>query len=127
MNQFGYTLKSSIVICVNTNIDEPTLDEVQIASETLKLLSDPTRLQILWALLHGEHPVGELAEHIDAQPAAVSQHLGKLRIARLVKVRRDGNKMFYSTDNHHVHALIKQALSHAEHITNGHRDDGNEG
>lgn len=44
------------------------------------------------------------------------QHLAKLRIARLVKVRRDGNKMFYLTDNEHVRKLIEKALSQADHI-----------
>lgn len=104
---------------MDTHIDKKKLNlkQVAIASDMLKLISDPTRLKILWALLHGEHSVGELAEHINAQQAAVSQHLAKLRMGYLVKVRRDGNKMFYSTDNAHVHTLIEQALSHADHIT----------
>jgi len=67
-------------------------------------------------LLHSEHSVGELAEHIDAQPAAVSQHLAKLRIAQLVKVRREGNKMFYLTDNKNVQALIEEVLLQADNI-----------
>lgn len=81
----------------------------------LKLVSDPTRLKILWALLHGEHSVNDLADHVGAQPAAVSQHLAKLRIAGLVKVRREGNKMFYRTHNQHVHNVIEQALLHTKH------------
>lgn len=103
---------------MNTHIDNKQLNlrQVTVAADTLKLLSDPTRLKILWALLHGEHSVGELAEHIQAQPPAVSQHLGKLRIAQLVKVRREGNKMFYLADNDHVRKLIEQALSQADHI-----------
>ncbi|OYX41350.1 hypothetical protein B7Y94_05265 [Candidatus Saccharibacteria bacterium 32-49-12] len=103
---------------MNTHIDYKTLntEQVALAADTLKLLSDPTRLKILWALLHGEHSVSELAEHITAQPAAVSQHLAKLRIAGLVKVRRDGNRMFYLTDNEHVRKMIEEALSQADHI-----------
>ena len=103
---------------MDTHIDYRQLNigQVTVAAEILKLLSDPTRLKILWALLHGEHSVNELANHIDAQPAAVSQHLAKLRIARLVKVRREGNKMYYLTDNRHVRKLIEEALSQADHI-----------
>lgn len=105
---------------MDTHIDiQPSTSEVLAAAEMLKLISDPTRLRILWALLHGEHSVNELAEHIHAQPAGVSQHLAKLRIARLVKVRRQGNKMFYSTNNIHVHKLIERALSHATLVTKG--------
>jgi DNA-binding transcriptional ArsR family regulator len=103
---------------VDTHIDYKTLnlEQVALAADTLKLLSEPTRLKILWALLHGEHSVNQLAEHVTAQPAAVSQHLAKLRIAGLVKVRRDGNKMFYLTDNDHVRRLIGEALSQADHL-----------
>ena len=103
---------------MDTHIDFKTLnvEQVELAADTLKLLSDPTRLKILWALLHGEHSVNELAEHIAARPAAVSQHLAKLRIAHLVKVRRDGNKMHYLTDNEHVRKLIEEALSQADHV-----------
>lgn len=105
---------------MDTHIDKkPSQSEIDIATRMLKLVSDPTRLKLLWALLHGEHSVSGLAEHINAQQAAVSQHLAKLRNEHLVKVRRDGNKMFYSTDNQHVHNVIKQALSHAEHKAKG--------
>lgn len=83
---------------------------------TLKLLADVTRLRILWALLHGEHSVGELASHIGAQPAAVSQHLAKLRLGRLVRVRREGNRKFYAADDVHVRQLAEEALFHADHV-----------
>lgn len=70
-----------------------------LAAERLKLVADPSRLRIIWALLHGEHSVTELAEHIGVQPAAVSQHLAKLRLARLVKTRRQGNFVFYLAED----------------------------
>jgi len=86
------------------------LDSIFEASETLKLISVPTRLKILWALLHGEHSVNGLSEHVGAQPPAVSQHLAKLRIAGLVAVKRVGNKMLYSSSNRYVQNIIEQAL-----------------
>ena len=64
----------------------PSAEQVDLTVGTLKLLADPTRLRILWALLHGEHSVNRLADHVGAQPAAVSQHLAKLRLARLAEV-----------------------------------------
>src|SRR3954465_12562862 len=94
----------------------PTGDQVQQAVDTLKLLADPTRLRILWALLHGEHSVNQLAEHVQARPAAVSQHLAKLRLARLVRTRRDGNRIFYLAENEHVRHLVEEALFHADHV-----------
>lgn len=113
-----------IVICVSTQIDiQPFIHQLDVASDMLGLISEPTRLKILWVLLHGDHSVNELAEEVSAQQAAVSQHLAKLRAAQLVKARRDGNRMFYITDNTHVRKVIQQALSHAEHVTQGHDND----
>lgn len=96
--------------------NEPSDEHVVIASEIFKLASDPTRLKILWSLLHGEHSVGDLAEDIKAQPAGVSQHLAKLRAAHVVSTRRDGTKMYYRAENEHVRAMIEQAFLQAGHI-----------
>ena len=101
-----------------TRIDaEPTRAELDTATETLKLLADRTRLHIVWSLLHGEHSVNDLAEHVGVAPAAVSQHLAKLRLARLVTVRRDGNRLFYLAENDHVLRLVTEALFQAGHTT----------
>jgi DNA-binding transcriptional ArsR family regulator len=91
--------------------------QFEMAVATLKLLADETRLRIVWALLHAEHSVGDLAAHVRARPPAVSQHLAKLRAARLVKVRRDGNRIFYATDDEHVRLLVEAALLHTEHVS----------
>jgi DNA-binding transcriptional ArsR family regulator len=80
-----------------------------------KLLADDTRLRILWALLHSEHSVGELADHVRARPPSVSQHLAKLRAAQLVTMRRDGNKIFYATHDEHVRHLVEAAVLHTQH------------
>jgi len=110
---------------VTAQIDrEPSEDQLALAVETFKLLADHTRLKILWALLHGEHSVSNLADHVGAQPPAVSQHLAKLRMARLVKVRRQGTHMFYAAQDSHVAALVEQALFHADHVTSGLADHG---
>ena len=103
---------------MTAQISEPSDQQVEFAVETLKLLADATRLRIVWALLHGEHSVNELAEHVGAQPAAVSQHLSKLRLARLVRSRREGTKVFYLADNAHVRRLAEEALFHADHAVN---------
>jgi len=99
--------------------DLPTDDQVDQAVDTLKLVADPTRLRILWALLHGEHSVNLLAEHIGAQPAAVSQHLAKLRLAHLVRTRREGTHVYYLAQNDHVRRIVEEALFHADHVVQG--------
>jgi DNA-binding transcriptional ArsR family regulator len=97
----------------------PTDEQVAEAVDTFKLLADPTRLRILWALLHGEHSVNLLAEHVGAHPAAVSQHLAKLRLARMVRTRREGTHVFYLAQDDHVRRIVEEALFHADHLVQG--------
>jgi ArsR family transcriptional regulator, zinc-responsive transcriptional repressor len=83
----------------------------------LKLLGDETRLRVIWTLLEGEHSVNELAEKVGAQPAAVSQHLAKLRLARLVRSRRQGTRIYYVVDDAHVRRLVNDVVTHADHVS----------
>ena len=105
-------------------------DEVDLAVEVFRMLADATRVQILWALIDGELSVSELAERAGKAPASTSQHLAKLRMARLVRTRRDGTTIFYRLDNEHVARLITDAVYNAEHagpdIPGHHRDGGTE-
>jgi DNA-binding transcriptional ArsR family regulator len=84
------------------------------AVAVLKLLADETRLRIVWNLLHDEHSVNGLAEHLGMQPAAISHHLARLRYAGAVRTRRDGNRIFYLLDDPHIAALVRAALPEAE-------------
>ena len=107
-------------VCVDAQIgNEPSAAEFQAAADTLKLLADPTRLRVMWALLHGEHSVNELADHVGVRAPAVSQHLAKLRLAGLVRTRRDGNRIFYAAENEHIERLASEALLQADHQVAG--------
>lgn len=65
--------------------------------------------------------MGPLARHVGAPGPAVSQHLAKLRLARLVRALRDGNRIFYLADDDHVRRLVEEALFHTDG-TLGRRD-----
>jgi len=66
--------------------------------DALATLGDPTRRRILELLSQGERSAGELARNFAMSGAAVSQHLGSLRSARLVAVRRDAQRRIYRID-----------------------------
>lgn len=83
------------------------------------MLADPTRVQVLWALVDREMSVNDLAEHVGKPSASVSQHLAKLRMARLVKTRREGTTIYYSLENDHVRQLVTDAVHNAEHAGPG--------
>jgi DNA-binding transcriptional ArsR family regulator len=90
-------------------------DQVALAVEVFRMLADGTRIQILWALIDREMPVNDLAATIGKPGPSVSQHLAKLRMARLVRTRRDGTQIFYQLENDHVRELIVDAVHNAEH------------
>jgi DNA-binding transcriptional ArsR family regulator len=90
-------------------------DQVGLMVEVFRMLADSTRVQVLWALVDREMSVNELAEHVGKPAPSVSQHLAKLRMARLVRTRRDGTTIFYSMENDHVAQLVTDAVFNAEH------------
>jgi ArsR family transcriptional regulator, zinc-responsive transcriptional repressor len=94
-------------------------DQVRLVVEVFRMLADPTRVRVLWALVDTERSVNELAEHIGKPAPSVSQHLAKLRMARLVRTRRAGTTIFYSLENEHVQRLVVDAMFNAEHAGPG--------
>lgn len=88
---------------------------VEVAVEVFRLLADATRIRIVLALREGELSVNSLAEAVDRTPAAVSQHLAKLRWGKIVRVRQDGNRMFYRLTDEHATRLVVEAIRQAEH------------
>ena len=97
--------------------DVDHLDEALVleAVEMFRLLADETRVRLVRALLDAELSVGQLAEAVDRPAPSVSQHLAKMRMARIVSTRRDGTFVYYRIDNDHVAQLVVDALRHAEH------------
>jgi DNA-binding transcriptional ArsR family regulator len=94
-------------------------DQVDLAVEVFRMLADATRVQLLWALTGEELPVNELATRIGKPAPSVSQHLAKLRMARLVRTRREGTQVFYRLENDDVGQLVADAVYNAEHAGPG--------
>jgi DNA-binding transcriptional ArsR family regulator len=59
-------------------------------------LAAPQRRRILELVRDGELPAGEIAEHFDVTPQAVSQHLRTLKEAGLITERREGTRRLYA-------------------------------
>src|ERR1700689_5344194 len=107
---------------MNADNDTPASipeDQVNLIVEVFRMLADPTRIRMLWAVTGGELAVNELAEQLGKPAPSVSQHLAKLRMARLVRTRRDGTTIFYSLENDHVRQLVIDAVFNAEHAGPG--------
>jgi DNA-binding transcriptional ArsR family regulator len=94
-------------------------EQVELAVEVFRMLADGTRIRLLWALRDHEQSVNELAKGVGKPGPAVSQHLAKLRMARMVRTRRDGNQVFYRVENDHIANLVRDAIQNAEHAADG--------
>ncbi|GIH92891.1 transcriptional regulator [Planobispora siamensis] len=92
---------------------------METAVEAFRMLSDGTRLKLMWLLSSGEYDVGSLAEAIGAARPSVSQHLARLRLGGLVQTRRQGRRILYRARDAHVRSLIREAFSHADHEVSG--------
>ncbi len=66
------------------------------AANMLKHLAHPSRLMVLCELGQGERSVSELGDVVGLSQSALSQHLAKLRTARLVSTRRESQTIYYS-------------------------------
>ena len=64
--------------------------------------------------------VGELAAEVGKSPTAVSQHLAKLRLARMVATRQDGNRVYYRLVDEHARQLVTTAIFQAQHVVDEH-------
>jgi DNA-binding transcriptional ArsR family regulator len=73
--------------------------------DALQVIGEPRRREILRLVWDRELPAGEIADRFDLTFGAVSQHLGVLRGAGFVRVRRDGNRRFYQADRERLGPL----------------------
>ncbi|MDA8239179.1 MAG: metalloregulator ArsR/SmtB family transcription factor [Nitrospiraceae bacterium] len=87
---------------------------IQHLAETFKVLGDPTRTKIIFALSQAELCVCDIASLLSATKSAVSHQLRILRNMKLVKYRKDGRMAFYSLDDDHIRNLFDEGLRHVK-------------
>jgi DNA-binding transcriptional ArsR family regulator len=90
--------------------DDLSPDLLQSAASRFGLLASTMRLHIVWVLAHGEEDVGGLAEKVGGSVQAVSQHLAKLKLAGLVRSRREGRRQVYLVDDPQVVMIVQLAV-----------------
>lgn len=116
------TVKKDDALCHCTIIHKDVLKKVKqemTDEETLfdmaaefKVLSDPTRLKIINALMLSEMCVCDISALLNMSPPAISHHLKLLRQTRLIHYRRDGKIAYYSLNDEHIGVLFKECLTH---------------
>ena len=85
---------------------------VRELAQVFKLLSDETRLRILFYLAqNNELHVTDLCTRLGQSQPAVSHHLALLRVSGLIESRREGKHNFYSVRSEHFGEMLKDLLS----------------
>jgi ArsR family transcriptional regulator len=83
-------------------------------AETFKVLGDPTRLRIVYALAQEELCVCDLATVLGVSQSGVSHSLRALRQMRLVRYRKAGKIAYYSLDDDHISAMLGEGFRHVQ-------------
>ena len=112
--------KEKHTMCNGENIEKvqrimdtmPVEEEVFELAELFKMLSDPTRVKILYTILDEEMCVCDIAELIGTSQSAVSHQLRILKQARLVKYRKNGKQVIYSVSDEHVATIMSMGMEH---------------
>ena len=96
----------------------PRPEEIAAVAAVFKLLGDPTRAKLLYALLEaGELCVCDLAAATATTETTVSQALRLLRASSVVTGRREGRNVYYRLSDAHVRMLLDVTREHAVHGT----------
>ena len=103
--------------------DTPALsvpdDLVDNLTKLFKLLSDDTRLRILYYLTQREElHVRALCELLKESQPAVSHHLSRLREAGVLTARRDGKQRFYRLMPQRCRDVLEAAFQGLEDAKN---------
>ncbi|MFI9599483.1 MULTISPECIES: ArsR/SmtB family transcription factor [Streptomyces] len=94
-----------------SGFEDPPADVLAEAAAAFGLLASPARLHIVWALAQGESDVTGLAERVGGALPAVSQHLTKLKLAGLVRSRREGRRQVYFVDDPDVVDVVRLTVA----------------
>jgi DNA-binding transcriptional ArsR family regulator len=107
------------VFCINKeavdNVRSHMLNRQLVAdtAEIFKVLGDPTRMRLLYALAQRELCVCDLSAVLGMTQSAISHQLRVLRSARLVRYRKAGKIVYYTLADAHVLQFIDVGVNHA--------------
>lgn len=89
-------------------------DKYVILSNFFKLFGDSTRLKILHALEQNEMCGCDLSNLLGITKSAVSHQLKALKLANLVKSRREGQTIYYSLSDDHIKQILDIGVEHID-------------
>lgn len=88
----------------------PSYDEAVIPAELFSILSDPTRIRILWLLCHTTECVLDIGLAINMSSPAVSHHLKLLKAHNIITSKKVGKEKQYTLADNKYAQLIHEML-----------------
>jgi DNA-binding transcriptional ArsR family regulator len=92
----------------------PAEEVISRVADIFKVLNDPTRVRIVFALSRADLCVCDLASLVGLSVSAVSHQLRLLRSLGLVKYRKEGRLAYYSLTDAHTRQLLADVLLHLQ-------------
>ncbi len=80
--------------------------QVEASARLLSIMSNPSRIHILKLLTQREWDVGSLAQNVNLSQSALSQHLKKMRDAKLVEWRQQAQTRYYYCQSNAVLKIL---------------------
>jgi len=105
------------VVAVRHNL--LSTDKAMRLAALFGVLSDPTRLQVVYALLKapgGELCVCDLASGLGRDDTTISHQLRVLRNQQIVAMRKVGRVVYYRLVDEHIRLLLELGLTHASEL-----------
>ena len=91
----------------------PDAEAIQEVADIFQVLSDPTRVRIVYALALEELCVCDVAAVAGLSMSAASHQLKRLRDKGLVSFRKDGRLAFYRLNDDRPRELLESGVGHA--------------
>jgi DNA-binding transcriptional ArsR family regulator len=108
---------SASAVASDGGMPEVSEQVVRELAQVFKLLSDETRLRILFYLAQNhELHVTDICTRLGQSQPAVSHHLALLRVSGLIESRREGKHNFYSVRTDHFGELLVRLFSAAGEV-----------
>lgn len=92
----------------------PERERLYDLADLFSLFGDRTRISILWALSESEMCVCDLCALLKMKQPTISHQLRNLKLARVIKARRDGKVIYYSLADDHVRKLLDLGMVHTK-------------
>ncbi len=99
----------------NTLNKMPEKELFQKLAEFFKMIGDPTRTKILFALDQNEMCVCDIANVLGMTKSSISHQLATLKQSGIVKYRKEGKEVYYTLDDDHVQQVFEIAIEHIQH------------